>query len=46
MTRYVFPERFIWGGATSAHQIEGAFDEGDRGVSIWDTLAATPGAIG
>ena len=41
-----FPNGFIWGTATSAYQIEGAVSEDDRGRSIWDTYAHTPGKIG
>jgi beta-glucosidase len=45
MTKHEFPPDFLWGVATSAHQIEGAFHEGGRGESIWDRFAATPGRI-
>jgi len=45
MSERTFPDDFLWGVATSAHQIEGAFHEGGRGESIWDRFAATPGRI-
>jgi beta-glucosidase len=40
-----FDPGFVWGAATSSYQIEGAVTEAGRGPSIWDTFAATPGAI-
>ena len=40
-----FPSTFLWGTATSAYQIEGAVKDDERGQSIWDHHAHTPGTI-
>jgi 6-phospho-beta-glucosidase len=37
-THTPFPPGFLWGGATAANQIEGAYDEGGKGLSIQDVM--------
>lgn len=38
-----FPDGFLWGVSTSAHQIEGAVDQ--REPSVWDAFSAEPGRV-
>ena len=48
-TTTAFPDGFLWGGATAANQIEGAYDEGGKGLSIQDVMpdgACRPAADG
>lgn len=40
-----FPADFVWGAATSSYQIEGAWLEGGKGLSIWDAFCHIPGKI-
>ncbi|MBD3689149.1 glycoside hydrolase family 1 protein [Nanchangia anserum] len=34
----LFPKDFLWGGAVAANQVEGAYNEGGKGLSIQDVL--------
>lgn len=38
MTNTPFPDGFLWGGATAANQIEGAYDEDGKGFSVQDVM--------
>ena len=38
-----FPENFLWGAASAAYQVEGAWDEDGKGPSNWDLFVRIPG---
>lgn len=38
-----FPVNFLWGSASAAYQVEGAYKEDGKGLSVWDTFARKPG---
>jgi beta-glucosidase len=44
LTRFDFPEGFVFGAATAAYQIEGS-SFGGCGPCHWDTFSATPGNV-
>lgn len=43
--QYKFPTDFIWGSATASYQVEGAYNEDERGLSTWDTFSHQPGRV-
>jgi len=44
MSTTPFPDTFLWGGATAANQLEGAYDADGKGLSVQDVLPG--GGIG
>lgn len=38
-----FKDGFLWGSASAAYQVEGAYDEDGKGPSIWDEFSEIPG---
>ena len=45
LTTYTFLHNFLWGAASAAYQVEGAWNEDGKGESIWDRFSHTPGKI-
>ncbi len=43
--KFQFPKDFQWGFSSSAYQIEGGVDKGEKGSSIWDTFSHAPGNV-
>ena len=41
----LFPNDFLWGGATAANQLEGAYNEGGKGLSTADMVKFVPREI-
>jgi beta-glucosidase len=40
-----FPAQFVWGAATSAYQVEGAWDADGKAPSVWDMFTRHKGKI-
>ena len=40
-----FKKDFVWGTATSSYQIEGAWNEDGRGLSVWDVFSHQSGKV-
>jgi len=40
-----FSDRFTWGAATAAYQVDGAAFEDGKGESIWDRFPHVPGNV-
>jgi Beta-glucosidase/6-phospho-beta-glucosidase/beta-galactosidase len=38
-----FPKNFLWGSASAAYQVEGAWDQDGKGKSNWDEFVRIPG---
>lgn len=38
-----FPKDFLWGSASAAYQVEGAFDADGKGPSVWDVYTKIEG---
>jgi beta-glucosidase len=40
-----FPHDFVWGAAAASYQVEGAWDQGGKGLSVWDMFTRQPGKV-
>jgi 6-phospho-beta-glucosidase len=38
-----FPADFLWGAASAAYQVEGAWNADGKGLSVWDVFTKIPG---
>ena len=40
-----FSKDFMWGAASAAYQVEGAYNEDGKGLSVWDVTSAMDGKV-
>ena len=40
-----FKKDFVWGAATAAYQIEGAWNEDGKGENVWDVFSHEGGHV-
>ena len=43
MTSFKMPKDFLWGSASAAYQVEGAYLEDGKGLSNWDQFVRIEG---
>ncbi|MDU2122709.1 MAG: glycoside hydrolase family 1 protein [Clostridium celatum] len=43
MSNYKMPENFLWGSASAAYQVEGAYLEDGKGITNWDKFVRIEG---
>jgi len=41
--QHPFPTDFLWGAASAAYQVEGAWNSDGKGLSVWDVFTKIPG---
>ena len=41
----MFPKDFVWGAASASYQVEGAWKEDGKGLSVWDVFSHDRGKI-
>ena len=40
-----FKKDFMWGAASAAYQVEGAYNEDGKGLNVWDVYSKLDGKI-
>ena len=43
MEKFKMPKDFLWGSASAAYQVEGAYLEDGKGLTNWDKFVRIPG---